>query len=62
MPRPRLMQEESHVYSASLPLSVYSLLQAEAHNLSKQSGKQISVAHLIREALEMYLNETNLGR
>ena len=62
MPRPHVFKEDARMYNLLIPQRVYDLLQQEAFDLSKQSGKMVSVAHLIREALEIYVDETNLRR
>ena len=62
MPRPVTIKEDARVFSLLLPQRLYESLQQEAFDPSKQSGKMVSVAHLIREALETYVDETNLRR
>lgn len=62
MPRPRLIQEDSRVYNLVIGESVFGQLHQMAFDQSRQEGKMISVAQLIREAIERYLDETNTGR
>ena len=62
MPRPHVIKEDARMYNLLIPQRVYDILQQEAFDLSKQSGRMVSVAHLIREALETYVDETNLRR
>ena len=62
MPRPRLIQEDTRVYNLVLGESVFGQLHQMAFDQSRAEGKMISVAQLIREAIERYLNETDTGR
>ena len=62
MPRPRLIQEDTRVYNLVLGESVFGQLHQMAFDQSREQGKMISVAQLIREAIERYLDETNSGR
>jgi len=62
MPRPNVIKEDARMYNLLIPQRVYDVLQQEAFDLSKQSGRMVSVAHLIREALEIYVDETHLRR
>jgi len=62
MPRPRLIQEDSRVYNLVIGESVFGQLHQMAFDQSREQGKMISVAQLIREAIERYLNETDTGR
>ncbi len=62
MPRPRLIQEDTRVYNLVLGESVFGQLHQMAFDQSREQGKMISVAQLIREAIERYLDETNAGR
>jgi len=62
MPRPRLIQEDTRVYNLVLGESVFGQLHQMAFDQSREQGKMISVAQLIREAIERYLNETDTGR
>ena len=51
MLRPNVIKEDARMYNPLIPQRVYDILQQEAFDLSKQSGRMVSVAHLIREAL-----------
>lgn len=62
MPRPRLIQEDTRVYNLVIGESVFGQLHQMAFDQSREQGKMISVAQLIREAIERYLDETNAGR
>ena len=62
MPRPRLIQEDTRVYNLVIGESVFGQLHQMAFDQSREQGKMISVAQLIREAIERYLNETDTGR
>lgn len=62
MPRPRLIQEDTRVYNLVLGESVFGQLHQMAFDQSREQGKMISVAQLIREAIERYLDETDTGR
>ena len=62
MPRPRIIQEDTRVYNLVLGESVFGQLHQMAFDQSREQGKMISVAQLIREAIERYLNETDTGR
>jgi len=62
MPRPRLIQEDTRVYNLVLGESVFGQLHQMAFDQSREQGKMISVAQLIRDAIERYLDETNAGR
>ena len=62
MPRPRLIQEDTRVYNLVLGESVFGQLHQMAFDKSREQGKMVSVAQLIREAIERYLDETNAGR
>ena len=62
MPRPRLIQEDTRVYNLVLGESVFGKLHQMAFDQSREQGKMVSVAQLIREAIERYLDETNAGR
>ena len=62
MPRPRLIQEDTRVYNLVLGESVFGQLHQMAFDQSREQGKMVSVAQLIREAIERYLDETNAGR
>ncbi len=41
---------------------MFGQLHQMAFEQSKAQGKMVSVAHLIREAIERYLNEADAGR
>ena len=62
MPRPRLIQEDTRVYNLVLGESVFGQLHQMAFDQSREQGKMVSVAQLIREAIERYLEETDTGR
>jgi len=62
MPRPRLIQEDTRVYNLVLGESVFGQLHQMAFDQSREQGKMVSVAQLIREAIERYLDETDTGR
>ncbi len=62
MPRPRLIQEDTRVYNLVIGRSVFEKLHQKAFDQSREQGKMVSVAHLIREAIERYLNEADTGR
>ena len=62
MPRPRLIQEDTRVYNLVLGESVFGQLHQMAFDQSREEGKMISVAQLIREAIARYLDETDTRR
>ena len=62
MPRPRIIQEDTRVYNLVIGRSVFEQLHQMAFDQSREQGKMVSVAHLIREAIERYLNEADTGR
>jgi len=62
MPRPRVIEEDTRVYNLVIGESMFGQLHQMAFDQSRQQGKMVSVAHLIREAIERYLDETDTGR
>lgn len=62
MPRPRIIQEDTRVYNLVIGRSVFEQLHQKAFDQSREQGKMISIAHLIREAIERYLDEADTGR
>jgi malonyl CoA-acyl carrier protein transacylase len=62
MPRPRLIEEDKRVYNLVLGETMFGELHQIAFDQSKQQGKMVSVAQLIREAITRYLDETNTRR
>ena len=62
MPRPRIIQEDTRVYNLVIGRSVFEQLHQKAFDQSREQVKMISIAHLIREAIERYLDEADAGR
>ena len=62
MPRPRIIQEDTRVYNLVFGRSGCEQLHQQAFDQSREQGKMISIAHLIREAIERYLDEADAGR
>ena len=63
MPRPHVIKVETRIYNLLLAERVFGELHQRAFDESKRQGKMVSVAHLIREAIERYLdNEVNARR
>ena len=60
--RPRIIKEEKRNYQLVIGESMFGQLHQMAFEQSKAQGKMVSVAHLIREAIERYLNEADAGR
>ncbi len=62
MPRPKVIEEDKRVYNLVLGETMFGQLHQIAFDQSRQTGKMVSVAHLIRLAIERYLDETDTGR
>ena len=56
MPRPNKILEETKAYNLNLKTTDYDKLSAIAHEESAIHNMQVSVADLMREAIDIYLS------
>jgi|TARA_E500000318_G_C3529582_1_gene199887 hypothetical protein len=55
MPRPAKINEPTKTYNLLMKQVQYDKLEQYAHEMQRQSLEQVSVADLIRDAIELYL-------
>jgi len=59
MPRPFKIQEKTKSYNLLLTVNQFDRLSKHAHAMHKKAGEQVSVADLIREAIDTHLDKLN---
>jgi|TARA_E500000318_G_C3434539_1_gene162497 hypothetical protein len=55
MPRPNKILEPTKTYNLLMTVSQYDKLSVYSHDMTRRSLEQVSVADLIRDAIEVYL-------
>jgi len=55
MPRPNKILEPTKTYNLLMTVDQFERLQGYSHNMTKRSLEQVSIADLIRDAIEVYL-------
>ena len=55
MPRPNKIQEETKTYNLLMTVEQYDKLSKTAHDRQRTELEQVSVADLIREAIDIYI-------
>lgn len=56
MPRPNKIQEETKIYNLLMTVEQYDKLYKTAHDRQRTELEQVSVADLIREAIDIYIH------
>ena len=56
MPRPNKIQEETKTYNLLMTVEQYDKLSKTAHDRQRTELEQVSVADLIREAIDIYIH------
>jgi hypothetical protein len=55
MPRPNKIQEETKTYNLLMTVEQWDFLSKAAHDKQRTELEQVSVADLIREAIDIYI-------
>ena len=55
MPRPNKINQETKTYNLLMRVDQYDRLSKIAHHMQKRSLEQVSVADLIRDSIDIYL-------
>lgn len=55
MPRPNKITEPTKTYNLLMTVNQFERLQGYSRNMTKRSLEQVSIADLIRDAIEVYL-------
>tara|TARA_R110002012_G_scaffold71626_2_gene183507 strand:+ start:432 stop:629 length:198 start_codon:yes stop_codon:yes gene_type:complete len=56
MARPIKITEETKLYNLKMPIRQFVFLDGMAEQMNKRSLEQVSVADLIRDAIEIYID------